>query len=862
MICISSTSKILNIEWLEQSCENNQILDTSDFLHVNDTEAEQRYDFSMSETISNGIIARRRGGVLGGWWIYVCNGVAGNRAPSMEELQLIIEAAGGTVLRSLSDSGYDPEKTIILTSDPSTSAQLSESRQIGVPHTTSWLFHTIITQRLYDGHASFVRCGSEESVVSALTASPGKRPSSNQRRNAAKSSSRSSRNSRKDEQYKLSSNECSQFLSRDQFLAKFSPLADSSSCINDEAALQTHTLWVNYFNELGARATTPKVSTTLSGVRCRRGRKRTRSPMITCTLPPSPKQKKTNSTPSKKLLPSDNEYVSWEAYVLFTLGIRAAGLKIDESLPSLFPTPQTIQPSKKTVSLIVETSRSEDEAQEQRVFGTLKDVFDLHQKYQTSGPIPESTLAQLAILAVQAVSTMHSCGVVHNDLSLDSFLVVRRMSPNLQKNGDGWHLLLIGFGYKSLILNCQRDSTCEKGHFEQDYRCLANVLHYLITGGMDITFTEVLGKVGFTSKAFIKGNLFMRGALSWCALFDALLGIGDDFDPKPIQLQYPFDVFGIEESYSNNRLQQIGWSCRMLYELASKNTGLSTFLEGLRRYNPRFILPSIPITTYICHAKDTRQSFILCAPPSKSKITLPSNASIEDIHQHQLAEKEAKLKSDALLLARREVSYNDEISEIHCKLQQIQTMQKSCAEAEHRIQQREHVIETQYANIQKLKEELLARERLLEHKMQQLSRTSGSNDLLPEAEEFFECQMSPCHSTQARSSVCSSEDGELGSSSKKKRRRRANASKPSVPKQYTHSNQNPTENVPSTPKHFPNPRPSEHLCSLQNLSSPAMNTRRTSSITKPRRKISSTPSADGSVDSQRKTKRVFIDIGD
>jgi hypothetical protein len=38
--------------------------------------------------------------LLRGWWIY---GVAGSKAPSEDELKLIVEAAGGTWLASLND---------------------------------------------------------------------------------------------------------------------------------------------------------------------------------------------------------------------------------------------------------------------------------------------------------------------------------------------------------------------------------------------------------------------------------------------------------------------------------------------------------------------------------------------------------------------------------------------------------------------------------------------------------------------------------------------------------------------------------------------------------------------------------------
>eukprot|EP00970_Alexandrium_tamarense_P019258 scaffold13820_cov207-Alexandrium_tamarense.AAC.2 len=205
MIGISKTNNIISLEWLEQSARNQRVLETEEFLYFGDEEAEERYNFSMKETIQNGITARReRGGVLGGWNVYICNGVAGNNAPSAKELHLIIESAGGRVIKSLSDSySLNPLKTIIMTSDPSTISQRGEA---GVARMTSmgtttcvpqWLFQVIISQKLPndDGeefvasnrgpesstpgkedegsHVSrMVRCNSHELLVSEMSASP------------------------------------------------------------------------------------------------------------------------------------------------------------------------------------------------------------------------------------------------------------------------------------------------------------------------------------------------------------------------------------------------------------------------------------------------------------------------------------------------------------------------------------------------------------------------------------------------------------------------------------------------------------------------------------------------------------------
>lgn len=81
--------------------------------------------------------------------------MAGNNAPSAKELHLIMDATGATLIRSLSESQVsDPSKTIVITSDPSTDAQCSENGVERVTRlgakllSTTWLFHTIITQKI------------------------------------------------------------------------------------------------------------------------------------------------------------------------------------------------------------------------------------------------------------------------------------------------------------------------------------------------------------------------------------------------------------------------------------------------------------------------------------------------------------------------------------------------------------------------------------------------------------------------------------------------------------------------------------------------------------------------------------------
>jgi hypothetical protein len=158
MIGMCRTRNIVSKQWLLQSSRLDRFLPCDEFLILDDTEAEEKYNFSMRRTlerISSNIDLGTT--LLGDWWVYVCKGVAGNKAPSEDELRLIVEAAGGTWLASLSASGtkgVSVSRLLVVTGDPESKKQLSVKlvasalRSGAVKQTTSWLFHAIMTQHL------------------------------------------------------------------------------------------------------------------------------------------------------------------------------------------------------------------------------------------------------------------------------------------------------------------------------------------------------------------------------------------------------------------------------------------------------------------------------------------------------------------------------------------------------------------------------------------------------------------------------------------------------------------------------------------------------------------------------------------
>lgn len=163
MIGMCRTSKIVHMDWLIRSAKAREPLACNDFLLLKDKKAEKQYDFVMRESLQRGDELRRNGEfLLSDYWVYVCKGVAGNKAPPEKELELIVDAAGGTWLSSISArtmKDVDASKLIIITPEkPSKKkTKTSEAKDVekavklgAETHPAAWLFDCIIKQSLED----------------------------------------------------------------------------------------------------------------------------------------------------------------------------------------------------------------------------------------------------------------------------------------------------------------------------------------------------------------------------------------------------------------------------------------------------------------------------------------------------------------------------------------------------------------------------------------------------------------------------------------------------------------------------------------------------------------------------------------
>lgn len=158
MASLCVTPNIMRLEWLEDSYKAITIMAPNHYLLLNDRAAEKSYSFSMKMTLREGNERRNEGGLLYGWKILVCDGVAGNRAPKESELHMMIKAAGGKLITTDDipiPVEEDPTHVIVLTSDPATPDQRdNEKAQVAAENgagffTTSWLFDSMMHQKLF-----------------------------------------------------------------------------------------------------------------------------------------------------------------------------------------------------------------------------------------------------------------------------------------------------------------------------------------------------------------------------------------------------------------------------------------------------------------------------------------------------------------------------------------------------------------------------------------------------------------------------------------------------------------------------------------------------------------------------------------
>jgi hypothetical protein len=158
MIAMNKTPNIVLLDWLVESAKQGTALPCDKFL-VKDKEAEVVYGFRMEDTVKRiKEHLENETALLQGKLVYVCKGVAGNKAPSESEFKCIVEAAGGHWLPGLKDlpsMAQMPKLIIITSSEPKEAVKQVKIKAVvnaikhgALQRTTSWLFDGMMTQHL------------------------------------------------------------------------------------------------------------------------------------------------------------------------------------------------------------------------------------------------------------------------------------------------------------------------------------------------------------------------------------------------------------------------------------------------------------------------------------------------------------------------------------------------------------------------------------------------------------------------------------------------------------------------------------------------------------------------------------------
>ena len=220
--------------------------------------------------------------------------------------------------------------------------------------------------------------------------------------------------------------------------------------------------------------------------------------------------------------------LEWEANVLDWILTCNDGRQLES-----FPKPLWLQATSANDSRVLclsLTSERESFIQHQ-ILGTLEDLVHLHARYN-NGPIPEPLIAHLVLEIFQCVCTLHQSGVTHDNLGLDSFLLVRRkQAPSDGEIGvNAWFLMCTGLGSEAKVgrqlgvsFEAQNSGDDARWRFKHDLYSVANISHLLLSGGIPLSWKRnATGLIDLQSKN-VYANIYLRGKLAWRELFHSLL---------------------------------------------------------------------------------------------------------------------------------------------------------------------------------------------------------------------------------------------------------------------------------------------------------------------------------------------------
>jgi len=152
-------------------------------------------------------------------------------------------------------------------------------------------------------------------------------------------------------------------------------------------------------------------------------------------------------------------------------------------------------------------------------------------------------------------------------------------------------------------------------------------------------------QLSFPLRLFLKGNLFLRGAVCWCSLLDSLMCVGEanhnrDGEGIPFRLQHPVDFLNVSDDHRN---RQISGACRVLQELVDTNC-FDNFMEGLCTHNPRYNCEHTNQVIFAFTSKDSHESFACYKSREQTVEQLMQKESKLQVREAELQEKVAQFE--------------------------------------------------------------------------------------------------------------------------------------------------------------------------------------------------------------------------
>lgn len=155
MLSMCQASYVVTLAWLRKCIEAGEVLPVASRV---DPEVKKHRDASKRitvEALERSLTLRNAGKrILSDCTVSIFKKIAGAKAPDLNELQCMVEGAGGVWLGEgmpAAAQKVDGKHAIMITSDPCTRSQKRELETSGdgmIPKTTTWLFDTFMSQIL------------------------------------------------------------------------------------------------------------------------------------------------------------------------------------------------------------------------------------------------------------------------------------------------------------------------------------------------------------------------------------------------------------------------------------------------------------------------------------------------------------------------------------------------------------------------------------------------------------------------------------------------------------------------------------------------------------------------------------------